>query len=92
MTEYPRAVTDPRDLTRQRGDPDAFQVLVTRGEQSPWVAEIVCDVAGEVIISLGSGQTVLWAIESAWVSYRAGQKVEADTVIESEPPLPFNGG
>ena len=74
-------------------EPDAYQMLVTRGTQSPWVAEIVCDVNGEVNISLGSGLTPLLAVESAWVSWRAGQKVDAETVLgEADRPLPFEEG
>lgn len=70
-------------------EPDAYQVLVTRGKEAPWVAEIVCDVAGEVNISLGSGQTVMGAIESAWVTWRAGQQAEREDT--GDVPLPFEG-
>lgn len=54
-------------------DPETYQILVTRGETSPWDAELVCDVDGEVIISRGSGLSPLLAIESAWVAWRASQ-------------------
>lgn len=85
-----RAPYDARDLTQRPGEPDAYQILVTRGKEAPWVAEIICDVEGEVNITQGTGQCVLWAIESAWVTWRASRPEEGVVAPpEADVPLPF---